>query len=51
MTNNEKNLLNIIRSHDNPEQAIEIAIKIMIEFLKQDESSQEQPLACPRESA
>lgn len=51
MTNHEKNLIDIIRTHDNPEQAIEIAIKIMIEFLEQDESSQGQPLACPRESA
>jgi hypothetical protein len=51
MTDNEIKLINIIREHENPEQAVEIAIRVMIEFLAQDESSQEQPLVCPRESA
>jgi hypothetical protein len=51
MTDNEIKLINIIREHDNPEQAVEIAIRVMIEFLAQDESSQEQPLVYPRESA
>ena len=46
MTDNEKELINIIREHDNPECAVEIAIKIMIEFLTRDESSQELPPAC-----
>lgn len=49
MIDNEMKLLNIIREHDNPERAVEIAIKIMIEFLEQDESSQEQPLVYSRE--
>lgn len=43
MSNNEKELLNIIRDHDNPTQAVEIAIKTILAFLEQDESSQEQP--------
>jgi hypothetical protein len=44
MTNNEMKLLNIIKNHDNPEKAIEIAVKTIIAFLEQDESSQEPPL-------
>ena len=51
MTNNEQKLLDIIREHDNPEQAFEIALKIILEFLEQGESSQEQPLVCSREPA
>lgn len=49
MTDNERELLHIIHHHDNPEQALEIALKIIIEFLEQDESSQEPPVVCPRE--
>lgn len=51
MTDNEQKLLNIIHKHDNPGQAFEIALKIILEFLEQGESSQEQPLVCSRESA
>lgn len=51
MTDNEIKLINLIREHDAPEQAIEIAIRVMIEFLAQDESSQEQHPVCSRESA
>ena len=32
MTDNERELLNIIREHANPEQAVEIAINLMIDF-------------------
>ena len=45
MTDREKELLNIIREHDNPEQALNIAVHIILEFLEQDGSSQEQPVA------
>jgi hypothetical protein len=51
MTENEKNLLETIRNHPEPEQAVEIAIKTILAFLEQDESSQEQPPVCSRESA
>lgn len=51
MTDNEIKLMNIIREHNDPAQAVEIAIKTIVEFLAQGESSQEQPLACSRESA
>lgn len=37
MTDNEKELLNIIRNHDNPERAIEIALELMLDFLKPHE--------------
>ena len=45
MSENEIELLQIIRSHDDPEKAFEVATKIILEFLKQDESSQEQQAA------
>lgn len=50
MTNNEKELLTIIRAHNNPERAVEISLKIILEFLEQDGSSQEQPVVCSLES-
>lgn len=33
MTNNEKELLNIIHQHSNPEKAVKIAMDLMIDFL------------------
>jgi hypothetical protein len=51
MTNNEKELLNIIRNHGDTEQALNIAINTILEFLAQHESSQEPSVASPRESA
>lgn len=47
MTDYEKELLYIIRNHDDPEQALEIAVEIIISFLKQCESSQEPSVADP----
>ena len=41
MTDNEKELLNIIHEHDNPECAIEIALNLMIDFLKKREVPQD----------
>lgn len=40
MTENELKLLYIIRTNDNPEKALEIAIKTIIDFLEQPESCQ-----------
>lgn len=51
MTENEYELLNIIRNHNNPEQAFDTALRIILEFLEQHESSQEQELVCLREFA
>ena len=38
MTNNEIELLNLIRENDNPEQALSTAIEIIIKYLEQPES-------------
>ena len=51
MTDNEKELLNIIRSHDDPERAIEIAIEIMLDFLKPHEEPPDTLSARLQESA
>jgi hypothetical protein len=40
MQDYEEQLLTIIREHENPEQALQIAIDIIITFLKQSESSE-----------
>lgn len=50
MTDNERELLNIIRSHDNPERAVEIAIELMIDFLAQREAPQDTSFGHPRVS-
>ena len=49
MTDNELELLYIIRTNENPEKAIEIAARTIIDFLKQSESSREPSVACPPE--
>ena len=51
MLTNEKELLNIIREHDNPEQAVEIAIRLMIDFLERREVPQDTSFEHPRVSA
>ena len=51
MTNNEKELLNIIHQHSQPEQAIEIAIKTILGFLEQHGSYQEPSVAFLQEQA
>lgn len=51
MTENELELIRIIRENDNPAEALMIATAIIIDFLKQHESSEEQAAACLRESS
>ena len=51
MTDNEKELLNIIRSHDDPERAIEIALELMLDFLKPHEEPPDTLSARLQESA
>ena len=51
MTDNERELINIIRENDNPEEALITATAIILDFLKQLGSSEEQASAYPRESA
>jgi hypothetical protein len=46
MTENEKELIRIIRENDNPEQALMTATVIILDFLKQHESSEGQVPAC-----
>ncbi len=38
MTDNETTLLDMIRKHDNPEQALLVAINIIVDFLNHHES-------------
>ena len=51
MTANEKELLNLIRTHDNPEQATDIAIRLMVTFLEKREAPQDTSFGHPRVSA
>lgn len=46
ITENEKQLIDLIRENDNPENAIMIATAIIIDFLKLHESSEGQAAAC-----
>ena len=49
MTENEKELIKIIRENTNPEQALMTATVIILGFLKQHESFEVQAPACLRE--
>lgn len=51
MTENEKELLRIIHSHKDTETALKIVMDVILEFLKQDESSQEPQIVYSPESA
>lgn len=48
MTDNGKVLIDIIRESENPEQALLSATAIILGFLKQHESSEEQAVVCLR---
>ena len=49
MTENEIKLINFIRNHDNPEQALIIAIEVISAYLKQPQSSPEPSPVAPQE--
>lgn len=51
MTDNEKELIDIIRNHADPGKAITVAVEIILLYLKQHGSSEEQVAADPRELA
>lgn len=51
MTENEIKLLETIRNHPAPEQAVEIAINLMIDFLAKHGAPQDTSSEHPRESA
>ena len=46
MTENEKELILLIRENDNPEQALVTAVNTILCFLEQHESSEEQAPVC-----
>lgn len=48
MTNNEAELINLIRENDNPERALMTATLIVLGYLKQHGSSEEQAVVCPQ---
>ena len=49
MSDNSVELIKMIRENDNPEQALMAAATIILGFLKQHESSEEQAAVCLRE--
>lgn len=51
MTDNEQDLINIIRKHDNPEQALDIAFNLLLSFLASREVPQDTSSATPRATA
>ena len=51
MTENELELLYIIRNHENPEKALKIALDLVIDFLNEREAPQQTSHARPPESA
>jgi hypothetical protein len=51
MTENEKELIKIIRENDNPQTALAVAVEAILSYLKQHGSSQEQAVADLRELA
>lgn len=51
MTENERELIKIIRENDNPEKALTTAIEIILLFLTQQQSFGGQVVAEPRELA
>lgn len=48
MTENELNLIKLIRENDNSEEAILTAVRIITSFLEQEKSSEEQVPAYPQ---
>lgn len=51
MTNNERELLSIIRDRHDPERAVEIALDLMIDFLTRREVPQDTSFEHRSESA
>ena len=51
MTDNELELLYIIRTNENPEKALKIAFDLMIDFLAKREAPQDTSFEHPLESA
>ena len=47
MTKEESELINLVRSHDNPTQAILVAVSVILDFLAQRQPYQEQVAVVP----
>lgn len=47
MSENEMELLGMIREHDDPEKALAVAVDVITDFLKQLQSSEAPTAACP----
>lgn len=51
MTENEKELIKLIRENDNPEKVAEYMLNLFLDYLHTHAPSQETPAAVPQESA
>ena len=51
MTDNERELFNIIREHDNPVRAVDFAINLLVDFSKKHGVPRGTSSVHPRESA
>ena len=51
MSDNERELLNLIRTHENPGQALDLAFRLMLDFLTRREEPQDTSVGHPRVSA
>lgn len=51
MSNNEKELITIIREHDDPQKALEMAFDLLLTFLNWHEEPQDTSSARPRITA
>ena len=47
MTKAESELINLVRTHDNPAQAILVAVSVILDFLTQPQPSQQPTVAVP----
>lgn len=51
MTENERELINLIRENDNPQQALAIAMELMIDFLEKYGAPQDTSSVLHREAS
>ena len=51
MTENERELINLIRENDNPQKALAIAMELMIDFLEKYEAPQDTSSALHQEAS
>jgi hypothetical protein len=51
MTENERELINMIRESDHPDKVAEYMLNLFLDYLRTHAPSQETPVVVPRESA